>query len=95
MPSGYYGSGDPSKVYARLIKRQTNGKPRASKYRGVSPNRSAGGAWKASVCFKGRRYYIGIFQTEEEAALAYNKKALEVIGDGPWLNEVDLPLGHS
>ena len=34
--------------------------------------------WYSRITFKGKRHYLGNFKTEEEAALAYNKKAKEL-----------------
>jgi len=41
--------------------------------------------WRAEI----RRIHIGLYKTKEEAALAYNKKALEVFGEYAQLNDVD------
>jgi hypothetical protein len=32
------------------------------------------------LAFKGKRYRAGVFATEEEAAIAWNKMALRIIG---------------
>ena len=59
----------------------------ASKYRGVvwyKKNQK----WGAHCKSFGKFYYLGLFNTEEEAALAYNKKALELHGEFAKLNEV-------
>jgi hypothetical protein len=37
----------------------------------------------------GFRYYLGLFKTEIDAALAYNKKALELYGDNAKLNIIE------
>lgn len=50
-------------------------------YRGVTKSRSG---YQAMV----KRVYIGHFKTKEEAALAYNQKAIELYGDKAILNEV-------
>ena len=36
--------------------------------------------WEASLTFKRRRYYLGRFDTKEEALVAYDKKAVEIYG---------------
>ena len=58
-----------------------------SKFRGVSlhkyPNK-----WKASISFEGKRVHIGIYDSEIDAAKAYNHKALELRGDKAVLNRV-------
>ena len=53
----------------------------ASKYRGVSIyNKNDEKPWQATLAFKGKRYRAGVFATEEEAALAWNKMALRIVG---------------
>ena len=46
-----------------------------SKYKGVCWDRNK---WKARIRFEGVTYQLGRFKTETEAALAYDKKALEL-----------------
>lgn len=49
-----------------------------SKYRGVSPSEYKNNSWMAMIAKNGKRYYLGRFETEKEAAEAYNEKALEL-----------------
>jgi hypothetical protein len=52
----------------------------SSKYKGVS--RSKGEKkWRARITFNGRGILIGDFDTEKEAAMAYNAKARQLFGD--------------
>jgi group I intron endonuclease len=44
--------------------------------------------WKASISYNGKQISIGSFTTEEDAALAWNKKAIELYGDDVILNVV-------
>lgn len=58
-----------------------------SKYKGVSRTKS--GRWAAHICVDGQSIYIGTYDHEHEAALAYNLTALELFGERAFLNEVD------
>jgi len=51
----------------------------ASSYRGVSKTTS-GLPWRANLKHKGRRYYLGVYATEIEAAMAYDRAALQIVG---------------
>lgn len=42
--------------------------------------------WKASIMFNKKVIGLGCFKTKKEAAIAYNKKALELFGDFAKLN---------
>ena len=57
-----------------------------SKYRGVTYEAARKTKpWKASLTFNGMSYHGGCFDTQEEAALAWNKMALKIVG--PVANE--------
>lgn len=56
-----------------------------SKYKGV---RWKSGKYEASVEMYEKCYYCGRFTNEEEAALAYNKKASELFGEFANLNQL-------
>lgn len=58
-----------------------------SRYRGVRKFRN--GSWGANIGHKGKIKYLGCFKTEKEAAIAYNKAALELKGDKAKLNKID------
>lgn len=60
----------------------------ASTYRGVSRSTSPNLPWRAALGYRGRRYYLGTYATEREAALAYNRAALRLIGDHAVINEI-------
>ena len=61
---------------------RTTKKLKKSKYRGVSRHREN---WSAQI--QGKR--IGSYKTEKEAALAYNKAAIEAFGDKAILNDLE------
>ena len=52
-------------------------------YKGVSRE---GRKWRGAVRFQGKDYYLGSYDNEEEAAMAYNIKALELAGQYACLN---------
>lgn len=58
-----------------------------SKYKGVYPQ-ATGTNWRAQINHNHVRYHIGVYQSEEEAALAYNEKATELLGDFAVLNDL-------
>ncbi len=51
----------------------------SSIYRGVSWNNEKK-LWKVTIQYNKDRIFIGLFPTEEEAALAYNEKAIALGG---------------
>ena len=57
----------------------------SSKYKGVSWSKKRN-QWRARITFKGRVIPLGRFDTEEEAAKAYDGKAREFFGEFAWLN---------
>lgn len=59
----------------------------SSKYKGVSVS-SDGKKWQAHICTNLKRMYLGTFDTEREAALAYNDKARYSHGPFAYLNPV-------
>lgn len=59
-----------------------------SGFKGVS---TSGGKWRAEIGYKKKRIYIGSFATKEEAAAAYNAKALELFGPFARLNPLPCP----
>lgn len=68
----------------------TNSRPwkdKRSRFKGVSFR--AGllkKPWRAAIGTKYQRRSLGQFATEEEAALAYDRAAIELFGDFAWLN---------
>lgn len=60
-------------------------RPTLGKYRGVT---KAGKKFQQNITHEGNRYYLGVFPTEEQAAIQYNVKALELQGDFAVLNTI-------
>jgi len=65
-----------------------NQRPRigtSSRFKGVCWNRFLG-KWQAGIKLNGHSIHLGLFVSEEEAALAYDTAALDAYGDHAYLN---------
>ena len=60
-----------------------------SKYKGVSFDKKHN-KYKAQIKIEKKNKHLGYFDTEEEAALAYNRAALKFFGEHASLNEIEL-----
>jgi len=87
---------DCTRANLRIGSRQQNswnrgklplGRPTVSRYIGVSP--TSKNRWLAAITQSGKRIVIGRFATEEEAAIAYNNKAIELRGEWAVLNKIE------
>ena len=56
-----------------------------SRYKGVCWHKRKK-KWCVSICKSGKRAYLGPFDNETEAALAYDQKAKELFGEFAYLN---------
>jgi hypothetical protein len=65
---------------------------KSSKYVGVYRNKRKN-RWEAEIRYLKRRYWLGLHDAEEDAARAYDKKAIELYGIGARLNFPD-PLAR-
>lgn len=45
--------------------------------------------WRAQIGWKNKKYYLGSYDTKEEAALIYNMKAIELFGEYANLNVIE------
>lgn len=75
----------------QLTSKKQKGRIKKSKYLGVAKcmgERLKSDIWQARTRFKGKNIYIGRFATEEEAAMAYNKKMIELHGPNCRLNTI-------
>ena len=58
----------------------------ASRFKGVTKHK---GKWRARVTQNGKQFYLGLFDIEEQAAEAYNKRAKEIYGEFALLNNLE------
>ncbi|HBH74427.1 MAG TPA: hypothetical protein DDY43_13605 [Synechococcales bacterium UBA10510] len=86
-PSGVHGDLCPQEQRYLAYAQRPRRADASSRYRGVS-RRQQTGLWVAQVYWRGRRYFLGSFRSEEEAAQAYNKHASILIGKMALLNEI-------
>lgn len=66
---------------------QHNSRPRKG-YKGVFQKKN--GTFVAKICYNRKTYNIGYYDSEEDAARAYNLKAIELFGEFACLNDVDM-----
>lgn len=59
-----------------------------SKYKGVCFHRTTG-KYEGYIKHRRKKYHLGLFITQEEAATAYNEKAVELFGEFACLNVID------
>lgn len=77
---------DNRKINLRLATRYENAhnhkifSTNTSGYTGVSFHRRAN-KWRANIWYKNHAHHLGLFNSKEEASLAYEKKAKELFGE--------------
>lgn len=89
---------DNRRCNLRVVTQQQNTfnmKKRIAPIRGENPSRFKGVVWRndrkkwrSCITFNGKRYYLGLYDTEQEAALAYNIAAKRFFGEYARLNEI-------
>ena len=57
----------------------------SSKYKGVSWHKERR-KWRTRICNNGKEFSLGLFDSEIEAAKAYDQKAKELFGEFAYLN---------
>ena len=61
----------------------------SSKFKGVSMMKlTSSYKWRAVIRMNGEDYHLGLFESEEDAAIAYNEKAKEFFGEFARLNVI-------
>lgn len=58
-----------------------------SKYKGVSQSNSSG-KWRSRIISNGKEHLLGLYMTQEDAAIAYNRAARELFGEYALLNKI-------
>lgn len=76
-------------THAQNISNQKLQKSNKSGYKGVHFDKSRQ-KWMSYVTKDRKVYHLGRFSTPEEAAMAYNKKALELFGEYARLNQIPI-----
>lgn len=83
---------DNRRTNLRLASRSQNSmnkaktkKPKSSIYKGVKWDKQMK-KWRANICINYKLIFIGLFNNEKQAALAYDKKAKELHGEFANLN---------
>lgn len=66
---------------------QSHQNGRSSRFKGVCWDKSRG-KWAAMIKFKRKNKHLGRFDSETDAALAYNEAAIKLFGEFSHLNEV-------
>jgi hypothetical protein len=86
--SSYYRGKSCEVTYYLSLAKRPLAKNKTSKYKGVHYLKPRD-LYCARLNFKGRRYYLGTFKTEKEAAIAWNTAALDIIGSHVPLNVIE------
>jgi hypothetical protein len=60
-----------------------------SKYKGVTQSPRNGGKWEANIRVNGKKIYLGLFITQEQAANCYNVAAVCYHGNFAVLNQIE------
>lgn len=76
----------PAQNNANSIGRPSN---RSGKYKGITER---GGRWAAQIISAGKNTWLGVYETEEDAAMAYNEAAIYLHGEFARLNTISSNL---
>lgn len=89
--NSFYNKKHTDETIQKIVDKNAGTKKRinsSSKYVGVS-YREETKKWRAIITYKKQFIEIGRYATQEEAAIAYNEKALELYGSNAKLNIID------
>lgn len=86
--SSYYKKVASEKEFYLTMSNRPLPKNKSSKYRGVQKANNPKNPFKASFTYARKRYYLGGYPTEIEAAKAYNKAVLLIVGEHAILNDI-------
>lgn len=87
MASYLFSNRSDREVYLSLANRPRK-QNAASQYRGVSKTTNPNRPFRAALKHKGQHHYLGTYKTEREAAEAYNKAALSIVGEYAVINDL-------
>jgi hypothetical protein len=71
----------------RCKNKKYKNKPTSSQYKGVCWFKRDK-KWLASIRIDNKNKHLGLFESEREAAAAYNQAAIDAFGDFAYLNEI-------
>lgn len=71
-----------------MMNRRKMYKKCTSQYKGVAWHKK-GNSWEAYIWINLKKIYLGLYKSEQEAALTYNNKAIELFGEYARLNDVE------
>jgi group I intron endonuclease len=89
--NSFYNKKHTDETIQKIVSKNIGVKKRfdtSSKYVGVS-RRKESGKWRAIIVYKKKSIEIGRYDTEKEAAIAYNTKAIELYGKNAKLNIIE------
>lgn len=69
------------------LRKSKGHKGSSSKYKGVFWNKQSN-SWRTILMYKGKRYSLGLYENEDDAARSYNEKALELMGEEAFQNVI-------
>jgi len=75
-------------THRQNIQNKKPNKNTSSRYKGVHLGKS-GNVWLAAIEVGGKFHHVGSYNSETDAAIAYNKAALEYCGEYAWLNVIE------